>query len=69
MIISPGYEKKEQKILDIFQGLSRDEQFLMVGVLHGFAHKNREKQIEQEYAARTCQKSAKIIQFPVAATR
>jgi len=69
MVITPELERKQEKILDIFLQMSITEQFATVGFLHAFAHKNNEKQIEQEYMASTRKKSTKIIQFPTATAR
>jgi len=67
MDITPQYEMREKKILDIFQKMSWEEQYTMIGSLRGFANLNYNRLKAQETEASTCQTFGKVIQFHAAA--
>lgn len=67
MNITPQYEMREKKILDIFQEMSWEEQYTIIGCLRAFADHNHKRVKAEEQATRTRQPSSKVIRFPAMA--
>ena len=67
MKITPQYEMQEKKILDIFQKMSWEEQYTIIGCLRAFADHNHKRVRVEEQAARIRQPSSKVIRFPAVA--
>ena len=64
MNLSPGYEKQERKILDVFLKMNWEEQHLIAGMLLALARENYAQIKAAERTAHICQTSGKIIQLP-----
>lgn len=68
-IFTPEYERKEQKILDIFLKMNWVQQYAMATSLRIYADQSYKQAKAVEREAATCRTSTKIIQFPAVAPR